>query len=78
MHFNTGVILYTTIGGYKFSCDKEIFNLKIEFEKAKGFELVENIDLKEEIVVDHKDLERVALKWMFINGKSEQLEIPFS
>jgi len=79
MNFNnTGIILYATIGGYKFSADKDIFSLKVEFETVSGFELIEEINLVEEIIVDHEDLERVALNWMFINGKSEQLEIPFA
>lgn len=67
MNFNTGTILYVTIDNFRFSADEELFNLKVEIENKGVFELIEDIDLTEEIIVDHEDLKRVALNWIFKN-----------
>jgi len=68
MNFNTGSILYVTIDNFKFSTDKELPNLKIEIENHGVFELIEETDLiKGEIIINHKDLKRVALNWIFNN-----------
>ena len=69
MDFNTGTILYVTIDTFRFSADKELFDLKVEIENRGVFELVEEVDLNliEEIIVNHDDIKRFSLNWIFNN-----------
>ena len=68
MNVNTGTTLYVTIDDLRFSADEEQFNLRVEIENKGEYELIEDIGLSEnEIIVDHNNLKRVALNWIFKN-----------
>jgi len=67
---DTGTILYVTIDDLRFSADECQFSLIVEIENQGKFELIEEIDLggpDDEIIIDHNDLKRVALNWIFNN-----------
>ena len=68
MDINTGTILYVTIDDLRFLANEEQFNLRVEIENKGEYELIEDIDLPEnELIIDHNDLKRVALNWIFKN-----------
>ena len=70
MNLDAGTILYVTIDNLRFSADEDQFSLVVEIENKGKFELIEEIDLggpDAEIIIDHNDLKRVALNWIFKN-----------
>lgn len=78
---NTGTIIYVTIGKFKFLVNEDLFsfNVEVEVENNGRFEFLEEIDFKEnEIIIDHEDLKRAALNWIFKNVEMVQTELPFS
>jgi len=68
MNVNTGTVFYVTIDDLKFSADEDQFSLVVEIESNGRYELIEEIALPEdELIIDHNDLKRVALNWIFKN-----------
>ena len=65
---NTGSIIYVTVDVLKFSFDQDTTYATVELETNGEYEFLEEIKLKEfEVIVDHDDLQRVALNWIFKN-----------
>ena len=68
MNVNTGTVFYLTIDDLKFSADEDQFSLIVEIETNGIYKLIEEIPLPEnELIIDHNDLKRVALNWIFKN-----------
>lgn len=76
---NTGTIIYVTIGNFKFLTNEDLFSFNIEIKNNGKFEFLEEVDFEEnEIVIDHEDLKRAALNWIFRNVEMVQTELPFT
>ncbi|EQC1537805.1 hypothetical protein [Clostridium botulinum] len=68
LNVSTGTMLYVDIDIFRFSYDQEIFNLTIKILDGENYEFFEEVDLPEdEVIVDHNDLKRIALNWIFQN-----------
>lgn len=68
LNFPTGTILYVDIDIFRFLYDEEIFCLTVEINNGENYEFYEEIDLPEdEVIVDHDDLKKFSLSWMFKN-----------
>lgn len=68
LNFPTGTILYVDIDIFRFLYDEEIFCLTVEINNGENYEFYEEIDLpEEEVIVDHDDLKKFSLSWMFKN-----------
>jgi hypothetical protein len=68
LNISTGTMLYVDIDTFRFLYDEEIFCLTVQIESNGIFEFLEEVELAEdEIIIDHKDLERFALNWIFNN-----------
>lgn len=67
-NISTGAMIYVDIDVFRFLYDEEIFCLTVQIENQGQFEFLEEIHLPEgEIITEHKDLERIALNWIFDN-----------
>lgn len=64
-----GTKIYLDIDIFRFTKDEDIFNVQIEIENQGEYEYLEEINLDEfnEIIINHEDLKRVALNWIFKN-----------
>ncbi|QEK12615.1 ubiquitin [Crassaminicella thermophila] len=62
----TGTMLYITIDTFRFIFDEDTFYLTVEIENNGEFEFLEEVEL-DEAIVNHNDLKRVALNWVFKN-----------
>jgi len=62
-----GTIIYIDIDIFRFTKDEDLFEVEIEVESNGEYKKLEIIDLNEidEIVINHRDLERIALNWIF-------------
>jgi len=64
-----GTTIYLDIDIFRFIKDGDFFDVRVEIENNGEHEFLQDIDLSESegIVMDHHDLERVALNWIFKN-----------
>ncbi|MBY6900236.1 ubiquitin [Clostridium botulinum] len=64
----TGTMIYVDIDIFRFLYDEEILCLTIQILNGENFEFYKEVDLPEgEVIVDHNDLKRFALNWIFEN-----------
>ncbi|MBO0572785.1 ubiquitin [Clostridium botulinum] len=64
----TGTMLYVNIDIFRFIYDQEIFNLTIEVLDGENYEFFEEVELPEgKVIVNHDDLRKFALNWIFNN-----------
>lgn len=64
----TGKMIYVGIDIFRFLYDEDTFYLTVEIENQGQFEFLEEIDLPEdETILNHEDLKRIALNWIFNN-----------
>ena len=76
-----GTKIYIDIDIFRFTKDDELFEVEVGLECNGEYEHMETIDLGrdgDEIIVDHRDLERVALNWIFRNVELVQTQIDFN
>lgn len=64
-----GTIIYIDIDTFRFLYDENDMGLvKVSFLDGEEYEHFENVLLEEdEVIVEHEDLKRVALNWIFDN-----------
>lgn len=68
LEVSTGTMFYLNIDVFRFLYDQEIFCLTVQIENAGEYEFLEEVDLPEgEVIVNHDDLQRLAIKWLFDN-----------
>ncbi|MDS1004981.1 ubiquitin [Clostridium sporogenes] len=79
LNVSAGTMIYIDIDIFRFLYDEEIFCLTIEILNGENFEFYKEFDLPEgEVIVDHNDLKRFALNWIFKNVEivKEAPEVP--
>lgn len=65
---STGTMIYTDIDIFRFLYDEEIFCLTVQILNGENYDFYEEIDLLEgEVIINHDDLRKIALKWLFDN-----------
>ncbi|EPS56396.1 TPA: hypothetical protein ACXDAY_002844 [Clostridium botulinum] len=68
LNVSTGTMLYVDIDIFRFLYDQEIFNLTIEVLDGENYEFFEEVELPEgKVIVNHDDLRKFALNWIFNN-----------
>lgn len=68
LNVSTGTILLVDIDVFRFLYEQDIFSLTVQIESNGEYEYLAEIELGEnEVIVDHADLRRVALNWIFNN-----------
>lgn len=68
MDISTGTLIYVDIDIFRFLYCEEKFCLTVEIMHGENYEFYEEIDLPEEdIILDHNDLRKFALSWIFEN-----------
>jgi hypothetical protein len=70
LNVNTGTMIYVDIDTFRFLYDEETVYLTVQIEENGSYEFLDEVELAEdEIIIDHNDLKRVALNWIFDNVK---------
>lgn len=75
-----GTTIYIDIDIFKFIWDKDFSDVEVQMESNGDYSYLQTIKLGElnETVVDHKELEKIALNWIFNNVEIVKNYIPFS
>ncbi|KOR24145.1 ubiquitin [Clostridium sp. L74] len=79
LNVSTGTILYVDIDIFRFLYDQEIYCITVEVLDGENYEFLEEINLeKDKSNLDHNDLKRFALNWIFKNVEivKEAPEVP--
>lgn len=70
LEVSTGTMIYVDIDVFRFLYHEEIFCLTIQIENDGEYEFLEEVDLPEgEVIVNHDDFKKAAIKWLFDNVK---------
>nr|WP_025775181.1 hypothetical protein [Clostridium botulinum] len=68
LNVSTGTMLYIDIDIFRFLYDQEIFYITVQFLDGENYKFLEEINLeKDKSILNHNDLKRVALNWIFEN-----------
>ncbi|NEZ74293.1 BC1881 family protein [Clostridium botulinum] len=68
LNVSTGTILYVDIDIFRFLYDQEIFCITVQFLDGENYEFFEEVELPEgKVIVNHDDLRKFALNWIFNN-----------
>ncbi|SHK39353.1 hypothetical protein SAMN02745248_02446 [Hathewaya proteolytica DSM 3090] len=69
LNIMSGTIIYIDIDTFRFLYDENDMGLvKVSFLDGEEYKHFENVFLEEdEVIVEHEDLRRVALNWIFDN-----------
>ncbi|WP_409068900.1 ubiquitin [Clostridium caseinilyticum] len=79
LNVSTGTMIYIDIDIFRFLYDQEIYCIKVEVLDGENYEFLEEINLeKGKSNLDHNDLKRFALNWIFKNVEivKEAPEVP--
>lgn len=73
---STGTMIYVDIDVFRFLYHKEMFYLTVQIENAGEYEFLEEMDLPEgEVIVNHDDLRKISVKWLFDNVEIVKEEV---
>ncbi|ABS41285.1 hypothetical protein [Clostridium botulinum] len=68
LNVSTGTLLYIDIDIFRFLYDQEIFCITVQFLDEEDYKFLEEINLeKNKSILNHNDLKRIALNWIFEN-----------
>ncbi|HDK7218090.1 TPA: ubiquitin [Clostridium botulinum] len=68
LNVSTGTMLYIDIDIFRFLYDQEIFCITVQFLDGEDYKFLEEINLeKDKSILNHNDLKRIALNWIFEN-----------
>ncbi|MDU4599284.1 MAG: BC1881 family protein [Clostridium sporogenes] len=68
LNVSTGTILYVDIDIFRFLYDQEISCITVQFLDGENYEFFEEVELPEgKVIVNHDDLRKFALNWIFNN-----------
>ncbi|CAL83935.1 ubiquitin [Clostridium botulinum] len=79
LNVSTGTMIYVDIDIFRFLYDQEIYCITVEVLDGENYEFLEEINLeKDKSNLDHNDLKKFALNWIFENVEivKEAPEIP--